>query len=208
MVPLFLISALLVPAQDFTKPKAVAPLPREVRSKVRFIRGTMTYVGEAMEVDSHSITVRGKEEGNLAGVVIRTFPAGPALLRGEQDPQEARNSDYRLEDVKVGDKVFLKLKRGEPDEEAVCLTVAIVRRPGGLVPRAPFEDPYSSDPHHVVANAWQAFEERGLPLPLKYDPEYKQLENEASKARYLSMREKRMREYEKKAPPPRPVVRK
>lgn len=174
-----------------------APPPRE-----KHLRPTV-YVGEVMAVTNRSITIRGKDQCDKDGRdIIRTFQAGPHLAKGEQDPREDSNSDYRLSDVKVGDKVITKLRAvGDND---VCLAVSIRRRPGGLVPPAPFEKADVPHKYHIDANAYQAHEERGVPLPLRLDEIYQR----ASSETHARMVDERFKQKERIAPPPRPVVRK
>ena len=147
-------------------PLPVAPPPREVPPKRAASRPSV-YRGFVVAVDAQSITVRGAEVGLPQPEVIRRFMAGAALLAGEQDREYNSAADYRLKDVRVGDRVYLMLRQDVPD---VCATVRIERRPGGVVPPAPWWPTDAPNPHHEYLNAWQAFEEKGTPLPEKYDP--------------------------------------
>ena len=192
---------------------AVAPAPRPaVAKKLLPWRPTTTYYGEVLAVDARfSITLHGNENNDNAPKVIYSFPAGNALLRGEQDPRERSNSDYRLSDVKVGDIVYIMIHQS--GEDNLCAAVRIQRRPGGEVPRAPFEPGDVRDHYHDAMNAFQRFEEKGIPLPLKYNPNY--ISPEEIEARLANTRmierlkhDDRMRFEGRIAPMPRPVVRK
>jgi hypothetical protein len=165
------------------------------------------YRGEVTAVDELSVTIKGKEESSKNVEVTRAFPAGPSLRGGKQDPHEASSIDYLLSDVKVGDKVFVIIHQmGEDD---VCVAVRILRRPGGIVPKAPFEDRNVKIPHHVRMNAFQAFEEKGTPLPPDLDP--KVLKERYAKAEFAEKQRRdllKLRDEGRIAPMPRPVIRK
>lgn len=194
-----LFSSLLAAPAFGELPSQQAPPPR---AKPAAPRRLPNYYGEVLAVNKGSITIRGREEGTNDAVVTRTFPAGEALLRGEQDRRERSDNDYRLADVKVGDTVFVVLDLATPDD--TCLTVRIRRRPGGSVPPAPWDN--ARDPHHLRMNAWQAFEEKGVPLPPKYDPKYvsaDDLERERMLKEYR--RQLKLMDEGRIAPPPRPV---
>ncbi|MBX9627779.1 MAG: hypothetical protein K2X82_28535 [Gemmataceae bacterium] len=103
-----------------------------------------------------------------AALPARRFPVDRVLAAGGFHEEEMLGSTYRLADVRVGDEVTLWLQRDGP--EGVCRAVQIERRPGGRVPPAPGERPDDPDPYHAWVNAYQDWEERGIPLPDKYDP--------------------------------------
>lgn len=151
---------------------AVAPAPREKRLAVEEYRRLGSFQGEVMAVTEKSITIRGGEDGFInrpgAKPVIQTFPAGDILARGEQDLRESNRGNYPLTVVRVGDVVFIMVhERGEED---VCAVVRIRRRPGGLVPPAPWDDsPTNVPPYHAQMRLRQAVEEGIIPDPDK-DP--------------------------------------
>lgn len=193
---------------------AIAPPPR-----VKHIRPT-SYRGEVMAVTKDSVTIRGKDDCDRNGPdVVRTFKAATHLAKGEQDPAEASGTDYRLIDVKVGDKVSTKIRSAGDEasawpalvrpgtyspEDDLCLTISIRRRPSGLVPPAPFEKADVPHKYHIDANAYQANEERGVPLPLRLDEDYQRKQSEIH-ARWV---DERFKQQQRIAPPPRPAVRK
>ena len=159
-----------------------------------------------------------QELGSTTGDdIIRTFKAATYLAKGEQDPWD--DGDYRLMDVKVGDKVITILRAAGAEtalwpalipqgtyspEDDLCITIRIHRRPGGLVPPAPFEKADVPHKYHIDANAYQAHEERGVPLPLRLDPDYQRALSEA----HARMVDERFIRQQRIAPMPRPVVRK
>ena len=161
-------AGLLATALSPAAPPPVAPPPRAVPPRPVVPRLDL-YRGFVVAVDAQSITVRGSETGRPNEVVVtRRFMAGAALLNGEQDRDYNSAADHRLKDVRIGDRVYLTLRQSDvPD---VCATVRIERRPGGVVPPAPWDAPDNPNPVHEYLNAWQAFEEKGTPLPEKYDP--------------------------------------
>lgn len=182
----------------------VAPAPRsEVVQRVR----TCSFTGEVVAVNKQSITVRGHDpEMPGRDTIIRYFEANQALKQGKQDPREKSSSDYRLSDVEVGDKVYLILHPSGDDD--ICAAVRIRRRPGGLVPPAPFEDPDVRIPNHVILRAYQALEEKGIPLPPELDPNVREARDALARQDRATLMEYRMKvEKGLIAPPPRPVIR-
>jgi hypothetical protein len=95
----------------------------------------------------------------------RTFPVSEELSRAEVGPA-LRSSDYLylLSDVRVGDVV--RTTYADDGDTAVCFEISIHGRPGGRVPpgyglmaRMP------QHAHHARCNAYQDWEERGVPIP-------------------------------------------
>ncbi|MBX9626681.1 MAG: hypothetical protein K2X82_22965 [Gemmataceae bacterium] len=72
--------------------------------------------------------------------------------------------------------------------------------PGGRPPPAPGQAPGDPNPWHEYANARQALEERGVPLPDKFDPR-KRLQQMQRDARLLEVLDPEQRQ--RIAPPPR-----
>ena len=137
-------------------PLEVAPEPGlRIPSNGEFFRGTVT------ELTRDTITLR------LVTGKLRSFPVGMVLRSGRyyegEDP-----AAYRLADVKVGDLV--RISCPELNGELRCETICIHRRPGGRVPPCPGEKPDTYLKWHERANAYQDFEEKGIPLPAKFDP--------------------------------------
>ncbi|MBX9580863.1 MAG: hypothetical protein K2X87_11195 [Gemmataceae bacterium] len=97
------------------------------------------------------------------------FTASPGLLDGTRAFSAAHS--YRPADVRVGDEVNLVFVPEPAGNEEVFWGMQIERRPGGRVPPAPADRPGDRDPWHERANAYQDWEERGIPLPDKYDPD-------------------------------------
>lgn|SRR6185437_10435931 len=144
---------------------STAPMPRRVeRDRLG------TYVGIVVAIDTKSITIRGSEGGGDKDPVITTqFPLGKHLIEGERDPRELDSCCYRLSDVRIGDKVLIKLH--DIHNVDVCVTISIRRRPGGVVPPAPWDKRFENRPmHHEFMNAYQQLEENGIPLPPELDP--------------------------------------
>ena len=176
----------------------IAPPPRE--KFVRPIPRPADYVGEVLAVSKNSITIRGRDTcDHESPDVIRNFKAGSHLAKGEQDPFEASGFDYRLSDAKVGDKVLTKLREAGDDD--LCIQIRIQRRPKGLVPPAPFESADNPHKYHNDMNAYQAHEERGVPLPLRLNPDFQRYLSDLRNHEYMLYR----KEKDRTAPPPRPV---
>jgi hypothetical protein len=138
------------------KPLEVAPWPN-IRQPLRgdLFRGSVT------EVARDSITLK------LQKGQTQRFPVGSCLASGGFFPDQYPGS-YRLCDLAVGDKVdicCLKL-----NGVLRCETICIHRRPGGRVPPCPGEEANHPRPWHEGCNAEQDFEEKGIPLPKKFDP--------------------------------------
>ncbi|MBA4062657.1 MAG: hypothetical protein C0501_02910 [Isosphaera sp.] len=114
------------------------------------------YDGRVVSVTASSITIRRGAEPP------RTFPVGPDLAAGRFPADEVDGYRYRLSDVAVGDVVSVHC--GYAGGANVCRAVSIARRPGGKVPPAHLPAGRAVK-YHDVANAWQAWEEKGTPLP-------------------------------------------
>lgn len=79
-----------------------------------------------------------------------------------------RDASYPLGMVEVGDLVTLEINN--VDGRYLCTGICIERRPGGRVPKAPLDDFPDSCPHHYErANVLQDVEEKGIPVPSKYN---------------------------------------
>ena len=119
----------------------------------------------------------------------RRFWVGTELEDGKYRPWLGADYSYRLADVREGDEVRLRLDSG-PHYSNLCVGISIVRRPGGIIPPAPGENPGWDLPHHERMQAYQDWEERGAPVPEKYMSSF-----------YRERAEQRQRE--RTAPPPR-----
>lgn len=136
-------------------PLEVAPEPGlRIPINGEFFRGTVT------ELTRDTITLR------LSTEKLRSFPLG-MLLRSGRFWEGEHPMTYRLVDVKVGDRVSIACLK--LNEELRCETICIQRRPGGRVPPCPDEKPDSNRKWHEYVNAKQDFEEKGIPLPAKFD---------------------------------------
>ena len=144
------------PLPASTKSLEVAPWPR-IREPIvgELFRGTVTGVAR------DSITLK------LQKGQTQQFPIGSCLASGGFFPDQYPLS-YRLSDVAVGDKVEIWCL--ELNGVLRCETICIDRRPGGRVPPNPGEDANHPRPWHERMNAKQDFEEKGIPLPAKFDP--------------------------------------
>ncbi|MBX9580932.1 MAG: hypothetical protein K2X87_11540 [Gemmataceae bacterium] len=127
----------------------------------------------------------------------RRFPVNDYLAAGGHHPWESSGNSYRLADLQVGDEVVLELEGEGP--EGVVRAVRIDRRPGGRVPPAPANEPGDPRAWHLQANAYQDWEERGIPLPDHLDPE-KQIAAALQRIQERAARDRL-------APPPRAVER-
>ncbi|MBX9585278.1 MAG: hypothetical protein K2X87_33650 [Gemmataceae bacterium] len=130
----------------------------------------------------------GRPTGRFTETVVPPKPpkkyyAAPALR--PDYPEEKLQSrvtgyaySYRLPDLQVGDVVSMTCYRLKG--EVVCDTICIHRRPGGVVPPEPgLSYRNISRPWHEWANAYQALEEKGTPLPFKFLSAEEQLERTA-----------------------------
>lgn len=125
------------------------------------------------------------------------FPAGPLLRAAAFGPPDGPHHTYRLADVRVGDEVSLSCELVEGED--VCQQVFIQRRPGGRVPPAPWPTPTYGFPYDEAMNAFQDYEEWGVPLPDKYDPDVRSRELAAQVQAIRAARAER----ERTAPYPR-----
>jgi hypothetical protein len=133
-------------------------------------------IGWVTAVDARSITIW--ERGPGAKPV--KYPACEELARGELVPAYADDDPtYPLADVRVGDLVLVYLSIKEVYE------IRIWRRPGGRLgpPSVAGRGPRfrynvhlglfaGEHPYHEWINAFQDFEERGIPLPPKMRPQH------------------------------------
>lgn len=121
---------------------------------------------------SRLVPVPGQGDVEIVTVIpaqpSRLFIAIGPLANGEYLEHGTPAAQYRLSDVKVGDKVFLDWWRFEGAD--YIHYVRIERRPGGKVPPSPAEKPDEKNPWHEKANAYQELEEKGTPLPEKFRP--------------------------------------
>lgn len=98
----------------------------------------------------------------------RKFRAS-AVLAGGGVPNDADDCRaYRLADVRVGDEVSIEGRKVDGVWE--CLSICIDRRPGGWVPPSASAGKTPPHPWHEWANAMQDWEEKGIPLPEKFNP--------------------------------------
>lgn len=95
----------------------------------------------------------------------KRFSAEGTLVGGDPDVAKDLGS-YRWTDLKVGDRVTIDtgLTRGG---EELCMSIVITRRPGGKIPPAPNEA-FPNHGVHLMYQAEQDWEEKGIPIPAKY----------------------------------------
>jgi hypothetical protein len=131
-------------------------------------QGTITVAAEAKKIEQYDA------KGQFVKTIIippqppRKFTAVGPLAEGGYLKDGIPMAQYRLSDVKVGDKVSFDWRRVGNVYEVHY--VSIYRRPGGRVPPSPGEKPGEPNPWHEKANALQDLEEKGTPLPEKYRP--------------------------------------
>lgn len=83
---------------------------------------------------------------------------------------------YRASDVRTGDHVEIQFSR--VDGVDICDAICIFKRPGGRVPPAHGEESDASIKWHVLRNAIQDVEERGIPFPKEYEWAFPHTANE------------------------------
>lgn len=174
--------------------------------RVRFPDRAVTCIRAECTRDRLTLTLAdGRVEVHLrADQPLRKFPAAGPLAEGRYVRTGLAARTYRLADVRAGDEVSITCERVDGVDH--CATIQIERRPGGRVPVAPGQKPGDRDVWHEQANAYQDFEERGIPLPEKYDPEVHRREGQLKRAKMMARLEaERQRDAERTAPPPREV---
>jgi hypothetical protein len=118
-----------------------------------------------------AVSVRLEFEGKgLRFVLLHSLPLMPGFvpptIPGE--PRSHRFSDLQRNDV-------IEAVYFQWDDRMVCSQILICRRPGGKIPPIAedlgdgFRSP-SSDPWHERMQAYQDWEEKGIPIPDKYCP--------------------------------------
>jgi hypothetical protein len=109
------------------------------------------------------------------------YPAVPPQelkLRGSlaegQLPERTESVSYRITDVRIGDRVVVN-RSSTREGLWFCDHIMILRRPGGKVPEAPHDTDSKSRGYawHEHCQAHQDFEEKGIPIPDKFLPGYK-----------------------------------
>lgn len=118
--------------------------------------------GQVTAVDRISLTLRSSGDERLRYFMVRhnLLEPRPAGFKGR--------TGYRLPDVKSGDVVLLQYDRNNGSD--TCIDIMIYRRPGGTVPPLPGEDPKAPSHHHEVMQAYQDWEEKGIPIPPEHVP--------------------------------------
>jgi len=125
----------------------------------RFVQGTV------IDLTKDSVTIRTADQQAQA------FRIGEELADGKTAPAASPNALHLFGDVKLRDKVevwYLRISG-----ELVCREIGIHRRPGGRVPPAQDEVDLIRKPRfrfHELMNAYQDLEEKGIPIPSKFDP--------------------------------------
>lgn len=121
-----------------------------------------SHSGFVTEVTRDSITIQYLEDDPKRFEVSDVLASG-GYVRKNNTPGDM----YRLTDVRVGDKVNISYSRiGGVD---ICTHICILRRPGGRVPQSPGDPDHATNKIHDRMNAYQDAEERGIPIPPKYD---------------------------------------
>lgn len=149
--------------------EAGKPLPTPVvPSHIDLCRGGgMT--GLVTAIDGTSITVRGNNVVYPAGGVTIRFLFTEGLTKGQAAPETSPGHRYLPPDVKVGDEVNLTGDRTKGIW--ICTHISITRRPGDRVPKAHGEEEIRYGfRHSEYMNALQDLEEKGIPLPAKFNP--------------------------------------
>jgi len=122
----------------------------------------LSCTGKVVAVTDRSITIKPE-----VGGANRLYPVTALLASGDYPRVGARGRWYKLADIKVGDKVEVEYDRKGGIE--ICTAVCMRRRPGGKVPAGHYPANLGYQPHERC-QALQDFEEKGIPLPEKYDP--------------------------------------
>ena len=102
------------------------------------------------------------------GQAPREFLLSEELAAGSIPAEATGGARYSMADVLAGDLVVITY--GTFPQGTVCHAVTIHRRPGGRVPPADDDSPHVKNRWHELANAKQALEEQGTPLPRKVLP--------------------------------------
>lgn len=168
MVPMIVAVALASVPVGFrqAEPPGGQDVARTAKSSSRAWVQNISYRGTVTAVDRFSITIMrpGDKEA-------REFLIVKELSEATVAPPGSRHCDtnYLPSDVRVGDLVTINYCEDGADK--VCYEICILRRPGGRVPPGYARNLDSvSFRHHECMNAHQDLEEKGIPLPPKYDP--------------------------------------
>ncbi len=113
--------------------------------------------------DVHVISLDGRITVlNRSAQPPRKFELSNQLASGGDARDRGECYAYKASDVRIGDEVDVV---GEfVDGKWRCAAIRITRRSGGQVPPSQLAHT-TKRPWHFTANAWQAWEEHGIPLP-------------------------------------------
>lgn len=162
--------AILVGAARSAEPPAVAPAPREAppiycpknpppRMATQYVG---FYWGRVTEIDREfSITLRA------ADGETKQFQIDPKLI-GPPPANPFAWFGHRLADVRVGDVVRVEYHHRNGLD--TCQAIDICRRPGGKIPPVPGESPHAPFRVHERLQAYQDWEEKGIPIPPEHLP--------------------------------------
>ena len=148
-------------------------------------RGVVTYFGNPISFITPTRTIKGvRVVGTNEGYTITDAKGGVVVIRErDQTPRSFRfckelaeggahkglwpGDSYRIQDVKVGDSIYIRYDRIEGSY--TCNQLCICRRPGGLVPPSP-DDPGDAlgNKYHEWANAHNEWLDNGTPMPDKF----------------------------------------
>lgn len=106
-----------------------------------------------------------KQRNDDPNLPKRLLAAG-AMVGG--DPRELTEPTYRLIDLKVADVVYIITAVDRAGTE-YCLMIVLKRRPGGKIPKFPFQLTQEDELClHVRNQAEQDWEEKGIPIPKRF----------------------------------------
>lgn len=129
------------------------------------------FSGTVKEIGKDYIIIDGTGGANGNGPPMlgkHFFELSANMVAGKLGDRATGAFGYRISDVKLGDKVDICFD--SKNMILTCKMICIQRRPGGRVPPSPTDKPDDELKWHERVNAYQDFEEKGIPLPPKYDP--------------------------------------
>lgn len=123
------------------------------------INADVTLSGRVVDISPRTITID-------TDFYEKQLMVTPLLASGQIEKPPVPAALHNFTDVKIEDKVVIDLRRTKGVD--TCWAIGIHRRPGGRIP--PGQDEFLAIRHHERLQAYQDWEEKGIPIPDRFIP--------------------------------------